>query len=90
MRNVKSILICFDQNLFSTVNRSLGCTVYQMLTGNIPFKHMSSVIINDNALLYKLELSIPEDFTEGFKHFLKLACEKNNKKETKSKRFDEI
>ncbi|XP_059159270.1 uncharacterized protein LOC131943269 [Physella acuta] len=64
---------------------SLGCTVYQMITGNIPFKDFSRNAIIARTLQNAHELPIPEDSSVNLKMFLKQTCEKDPSKRPTAK-----
>lgn len=57
-------------------NRSLGCTVFQLITGKIPFEDMDEHDIVFNARQNLHELLIPEQWSPNLKDFISLACKK--------------
>ncbi|XP_059159282.1 uncharacterized protein LOC131943276 [Physella acuta] len=55
---------------------SLGCTVFQMVTGKIPFSDIEVTDVIKKGSANELELNVPENCSLKLKHFLSLACEK--------------
>ncbi|XP_059159289.1 uncharacterized protein LOC131943282 isoform X2 [Physella acuta] len=56
---------------------SLGCTVFQMITGKIPFSEMSVKTVIIKGSNNQLELSIAENCSLTLQDFLRQACEKD-------------
>ncbi|XP_059159252.1 mitogen-activated protein kinase kinase kinase 2-like [Physella acuta] len=57
---------------------STGCTVFQMLTGKIPFAHLKETTIIIKGNKNELYLTVPKECSENVQSFLHLACKNNH------------
>ncbi|XP_059139008.1 uncharacterized protein LOC131927255 [Physella acuta] len=55
---------------------SLGCTVYQMITGEMPLRDLTILQIMSKANKNELEIKAPEHCSSVLKGFVSQACEK--------------